>query len=58
MEIEKIEKIKELAIEGLYTDGAHHKQWYLEEILKFTGANIEELRKSDEYGGWDDGIAP
>lgn len=24
-----IEKAKQLAIEGLLTDGEHHKQWYL-----------------------------
>ncbi|MFC1798322.1 hypothetical protein ACFLZL_00735 [Thermodesulfobacteriota bacterium] len=29
-----IEKIKNLVIEALYTDGGHHMQWYLEEIGK------------------------
>ena len=29
-----LEQIKELAREGAQTDGGHHKQWYLEEILR------------------------
>ena len=31
------EKIKDLCLEGLCTDGGHHKQYYLEEILRLTG---------------------
>ena len=27
-----VSQARELAIEGLQTDGGHHKQWYLEEI--------------------------
>lgn len=30
----KREKLVSLCMEGMTTDGAHHKQWYLEEILK------------------------
>lgn len=30
----RLEEIKKLVIEGVQTDGAHHKQWYLEEILR------------------------
>lgn len=37
------EKIKELCIAGLQTDGGHHKQWYLEEILKACGYNLRKL---------------
>ena len=40
-----IEKAKELATNGLQTDGGHHKQWYLEEILKALDVDLEELRK-------------
>ena len=32
--MKKKEKIKKLCIDGLQTDGGHHKQWYLEKILK------------------------
>lgn len=59
------EKIKQLCIDGLLTDGAHHKQWYLEEILKVLGVDLvklrEELQTPDEKGDyydWEDGIAP
>ena len=34
-----MEKVKDLAIDGLFTDGAHHKQWYLEQILETLGIN-------------------
>jgi len=56
----KREELKGLCIGGLLTDGAHHKQWYLEEILKKLGFNIkeikDELNEEDYY--WDEGIAP
>jgi len=36
----------DLAVRGLYTDGGHHKQYYLEQIiLKITGFPIDEVRK-------------
>jgi hypothetical protein len=49
------EKIIELLAEGLQTDGAHHKQWYLNEVLTL----IDE-REAKEVEGWtgDTGIAP
>ena len=33
-------EIKELCISGLLTDGAHHKQWYLEQIAKVLGIEL------------------
>ena len=54
----KVKKtIKELAISGLLTDGEHHKQWYLEQILTALGYNLDDLRKEKGYD-WDIGIAP
>lgn len=53
-------KIKELCINGLLTDGHHHKQWYLEEILKVLDFNLKDIRKElnkDDYD-WEDGIPP
>ena len=48
-------KIKDLALEGLCTDGEHHKQWYLAEILRNLDPNkYQELREEGE----DLGIAP
>ena len=29
-----IDRVTDLAIDALFTDGSHHKQWYLEEILR------------------------
>jgi hypothetical protein len=57
----KIKKACDLAIDGLLTDGAHHKQWYLEQIF----VTISELRLKDlrvwlqeQDCDWEDGIAP
>jgi len=50
-----------LTVAGLTTDGAHHKQWYLEQILEKLGANVvlirKELHRKNGYS-WDDGVAP
>ena len=54
------QKIKQLAINGLETDGAHHKQWYLEQILIALDLNLEQLHseeQSNDYD-WEPGIAP
>ncbi len=50
-----LEEIMELAREGVQTDGAHHKQWYLEEILKRLAPL--ELEFYDQYVGRE-GIPP
>lgn len=58
-------EIKELCIDGLLTDGGHHKQWYLEQILIKLGYDLKEIRKelntpdeNGDYYDWEDGIAP
>ncbi len=50
-----IEKVIELCLDGLYTDGGHHKQWYLERILQ-----ILEDKKTIKLleSQWEKGIAP
>jgi hypothetical protein len=57
--------IKDIIIDALLTDGEHHKQWYLEQLLEALGHNLndikEELATPDENGDtyeWDEGIAP
>ncbi|MDD5551304.1 MAG: hypothetical protein PHS34_08595 [Candidatus Omnitrophica bacterium] len=50
----KLNKIKNLAKEGLWTDGEHHKQWFLEEIAKITGVSEKWM----EEHTWARGIAP
>jgi hypothetical protein len=32
--------VRDLIIEGLSTDGGHHKQWYLEQIAKVLGIEL------------------
>jgi hypothetical protein len=42
---------------ALYTDGAHHKQWYLEQILDLVaGPETRELMNTRI--DWEQGIAP
>lgn len=52
-----IQKAIDMAIEGLQTDGAHHKQWYLEEILLALDNNLDELKIKLDID-WEESIAP
>lgn len=65
MNPELSDKIEDLAVDGLLVDGGHHKQWYLEQILKVLGVDLAllraKLRTPDQNGDfyeWQDGIAP
>lgn len=55
-----IEDVKELAIDGLMTDGGHHKQWFLEQILLRLGFDLDEIDRelSESDYMWERGIAP
>ncbi len=65
---EKLEKIEELVAEGASIDGAHHKQWYFNEIIKVITETDKKYKKwveKYESGSdgpqtyiWDEGIAP
>ena len=59
---DKQQEIIELVKDGMYMDGGHHKQWYLEEVLKLCGVDVEKLyeeaSEDEEDGGWDRGIPP
>lgn len=46
-----------LALEGLTTDGAHHKQYYLERIVETLGVSIEKFTEQNGVE-WERGIAP
>jgi len=56
----RVSSVKELLEDALYTDGEHHKQWYLEKIGDLCGVNIDEWHKDLLTTGeaWDRGIAP
>ena len=49
-------KIIELLREGLTTDGAHHKQWFLEEILGILSP--KDVLEGRKYDLWEKGIPP
>jgi len=53
-------KAAELCAEALMTDGAHHKQWYLEEILKALGFDLDAYEKyvTAKDIHWERGIPP
>lgn len=52
----------DLCLNGLMTDEGHHKQWYLEQILKKLigegGYVILRKRERDRDYEWEDGIPP
>lgn len=47
----------ELALMALLTDGAHHKQWYLERIVETLGLDFDHFEKDTGYKV-ERGIAP
>lgn len=49
-----LEEILELIVAGLQTDGAHHKQWYLERILEAVAPDYYRQHKYQ----WQEGKAP
>jgi len=53
-------KIEDRTIDGLMTDGGHHKQWCLEQILILLGVDLEMLREklNQEDYDWEPGIPP
>ena len=52
---DNIIELRDLLIEGLTTDGAHHKQYYLELALKMIISQIEFEDTKTEFG-WEPGI--
>jgi len=50
---ESTERVRQLVSEALFTDGGHHKQWYLYEIAKLVLSKVEF-----EQLDVDRGIAP
>lgn len=53
---EVCDEIAKLLLEGLTTDGAHHKQWYLAQALRvLTGDEFVEKAKQDF--GFEEGTA-
>jgi len=54
------ETVKDLIINALETDGAHHKQWYLERILEALGFDLKTVKEEENKNDydWEEGIAP
>lgn len=55
------EKIKDMIIDGLITNGGHHKQWFLEKILEEFGYDLKETKEKleiEEGYTWESGIPP
>jgi hypothetical protein len=58
---QEISHIRDMACEGMLTDGDHHKQWYLEQILDtVTKGGIQKALDSASAQGYniERGIAP
>jgi len=56
--IDELAEVASLAFHGLMIEGAHHKQWCLEEILRIMGIDLEHARRYfNEYGyDWESGV--
>jgi len=56
----KDKSLRRVLCEALSFDGEHHKQWYLDQLLRrVVGKDeYERLYADEDYGGWDTGIAP
>lgn len=53
-------KAVDLLIDALIQDGAHHKQWYIEQALKTLGYDLDVLKAeliAEDYE-WEPGIPP
>ena len=46
---QSLRRAAESIMEGLLTDGAHHKQFYLEDAARFLGADVEYMRRIHGY---------
>lgn len=54
---ESLDRVTCLLMDGLQTDGGHHKQWYLEEALhELTGDKF--YRDAKQEFEWEGGLAP
>ena len=49
-----LDEIEVMVTDALYTDGGHHKQWYLEEILKL----MDREPVADPEYSYEHGIPP
>ncbi len=50
----EVSYLDDLILEGLMIDGAHHKQWYLEQVLLRLGLSEKDL----EDLGHERGVSP
>lgn len=48
----------DIIIEALQTDGEHHKQWYLEQLMMKIGIDENEMEDYQDANDWEKGIAP
>lgn len=60
MDSERTEQAINLILEYGYIDGAHHKQWLLDQVLRvLAGERYDEMvAPVDDVDDWDIGIAP
>jgi len=63
MEGDRVQKAVELILRYGMIDGAHHKQWILDQVLRVLLADsyndtIAQYNTDDDYAPWDAGIPP
>lgn len=47
-EVDEVEALMEFIVDGLTTDGAHHKQWFLEVVLAAVSGHLSY----DDLADW------
>lgn len=60
MDSERTEQAINLILEYGYIDGAHHKQWLLDQVLRVLAGERYDAMVApvDDVDDWDTGIAP
>ena len=52
----KLKAVQNLIVDASFTDGSHHKNWYLDQMLRIIAGDNYEVFVS-RFEDWDEGIA-
>ena len=64
VQLARVQEAAELAWRYGMIDGAHHKQWVIDQMLRAILGDVpyakimEDYNSDDDYCDWDEGIAP
>lgn len=55
---DRIKRARDVALQYAMYDGAHHKQWCIDQMLRAMLGDIGYATFLDEFEAWDEGIPP